>query len=112
MFKKTFTAAVAALTLSAATLAPTSQAQAGNLGKVVAIGILGTAVAAIAGAASSRAQENEYRSDYRPVRGGYDGGFRQVRGGYEGGYGGCGFRNSPIFDEDGIRIGSRRVPAC
>jgi hypothetical protein len=105
MFKKSLTAAVAALTLSAATLAPTSQAQAGNLGKVVAIGILGTAVAAIAGAASSRAQENEYRSDY-------DGGFRQVRGGYEGGYGGCGFRNSPIFDEDGIRIGSRRVPAC
>ncbi|TGD97957.1 hypothetical protein [Methylobacterium nonmethylotrophicum] len=103
MLKKTLTIAVAALTLSSATLAPTSQAQAGGLGKVIAIGILGTAVGAIAGAASARAQENAERS-----RGGDEPGFRQVRSDE----GGCGFRNSPVFDEDGNRIGFRRVPAC
>lgn len=115
MFKKTLTAAVAALTLAAATLAPTSQAQAGSLGKAVAIGILGTAIGAIAAGSAARARQEEgYRSygcydernDYR------QGGFCQVRGGHEGTYGSCGFCNSPIFDEDGNRIGSRRVPAC
>ncbi|WP_232628673.1 hypothetical protein [Methylobacterium sp. Leaf118] len=112
--KKTLTAAVAAHTLSAATLAPTSQAQAGSLGKAVAIGILGTAIGAIAvGSVRARQEQDDRfyghydeRPDYRSS------GFRPVRGGHESTYGGCGFRNSPIFDEDGNRIGSRRVPAC
>ena len=49
--------------------------------------------------------EQGYRSEYRPT-------YRPVRDGYDRSEGGCGFRNSPIFDEDGNRIGSRRVPAC
>ncbi|WP_232628678.1 hypothetical protein [Methylobacterium sp. Leaf118] len=113
MFKKTLTATVAALTLTSATIVAPSSAQAGNLGKAVAIGILGAAVGAIA-AGSARAQQDQgYRSygyDERPDD--RQGGFRQVRGGHESTYGGCGFRNSPLFDEDGNRIGSRHVSAC
>ncbi len=61
MFKKTLTAAVAALTLASATLTTTQSAQAGGLGNLIAVGIVGAA----------------YRSEYRPYRGGYDGcGFR------------------------------------
>ena len=107
MFRKTLTAAVAALTLTGATLTPMHAAQAGSIGKVVAAAVVGVAVGAIAagkarsqeGYQERRYQERGDRSEYRPVRG-YDR--------YEGG---CG-RNSPIFDEDGNRIGSRRVPAC
>ena len=98
MFRKTLTAAVAALTLAGATVTTTSSAQAGSLGKAVAIGIVGTVVGVIAGAANARSRDNDER--YEP---------RSVRVGYESG---CGFRNSPVFDENGNRIGSRPVPAC
>ena len=103
MFKKSLTALVAALALTGATLAPMQSAQAGGLGKFIAAGVVG---AVVGGALASRSAQADrpsyaYRSEYRPVRG-YDDGYR----------GGCGFRNSPIFDEDGNRIGSRRVPAC
>ena len=120
MFKKTLTAAVAALTLAGATVTTTQSAQAGSLGKAVAIGIVGAAVGAIAGAVSSRSSSEEAgsryedRSDYRSggfrqARGGYEGGFRQVRGGYDEG---CGFRVRPVFDEYGNKVGVRNVPAC
>ena len=97
MFKKTLTALVAALTLTSATFTTTQSAQAGTFGKVLAAGIVGVAVGAIA-AGKARSQDQDYRPEYRPARGGYEGG--------------CGFRNSPVFDEYGNRIGSRRVSAC
>ena len=95
MFKKTLTATVAALALAGATVTAPSSAQAGFLGTVVA-GVAGAVVgAAVVGAAASAARpEPVYRSGYRPA------------------YGGCGLRNSPVFDEYGNRVGFRRVPAC
>ena len=96
MFKKTLTATVAALTLTSAGLTTAQPAQAG-IGKVLAAGIVGVAVGAVV-AGSARSQEPGFRSDFRPARGGFDGG--------------CGFRSSPIFDENGNRIGFQRVPAC
>ena len=102
MFRKTLAATVAALTLATASLAPTSQAQAGGFGKFVAAGIVGAIVGGALAARPSQAYQPNY--GYRPVR--------TFEGGYGGGYNGCGFRNSPIFDEDGNRIGSRRVSAC
>ena len=105
MVRKTLTAAVAALTLASATFTTIPSAQAGSLGKAIAIGVVGTVVGVIAGAASARSRESDERSEYRPARGEY----RPVRVGYESG---CGLRNSPIFDENSNRIGSRRVPDC
>ena len=96
MFKKTLTATVAALTLAGATLVPLSSAQAG-FGKAVAAGIVGLAVGAVV-AGSARSQEPNYRSAYRPARGGYDGG--------------CGYRNRAVFDEYGRRVGFQQVSAC
>ena len=96
MFKKTLTATVAALTLASATLTTTQSAQAGGLGNLIAVGIVGAAVGAVA-AGSARSQEPSYRSDDRPYRGGYDG---------------CGFRNRPVFDEYGRQVGVRQVSAC
>ena len=97
MFKKSLTAALAALTLTTASLAPTSSAQAGGLGKFIAAGIVG---AVVGGAIASRGGDRD---------GGYDRGYRPARGGFGGG---CGFRDAPIFDEYGHRIGFRQVPAC
>ena len=110
MFKKTLTAAVAALTLAGATLTTTQSAQAGSLGAAVVAGVVGTVVGVVAGAASSRANtSDDYRPTYRPVRGDYEGGYRQVRGGYDEG---CGFKIRPVFDEFGNKVGIRKVPAC
>ena len=97
MFKKTLTAAVAALTLVSASLAPVSQAQAGGLGKFIAAGIVG---AVVGGAIASRGGDRDP---------GFDRGYRPVRRGFGGD---CGFRDAPIFDEYGHRIGFRQVPAC
>ena len=105
MFKKSLTVLVAALTLTGATFTTTHSAQAGGLGAAVVAGVVGTVVGVVAGAASSRANAD---ADYRPARGGYDGGYRPVRGSYDG----CGFRNAPVFDEDGNRVGFRKVPTC
>ena len=99
MFKKTLTATVAALTLATASLS-TAPAQAGGLGKFIAAGVVGAVVGGALASRSAQADQPSYA--YRPVRGGYDDGYR----------GGCGFRNSPVFDEYGNRIGSRQVPAC
>ena len=119
MFRKTLTAAVAALTLTGATFTTTQSAQAEGLGKLVAIGVVGAAVGAIAGAVSSRSSDNEargYRSQGRfEDRGEYRGnGYRQVSSGYvRGGYDeGCGFKIRPVFDEFGNKVGIRKVPAC
>ena len=101
MVRKTLTAAVAALTLAGATVTTPSSAQAGGLGKFIAAGVVGAVVGSALAARRSEA--------YQPSYGGDASGYRLVREGYEGG---CGFRNSPVFDEDGNRIGSRRVPAC
>jgi predicted N-acetyltransferase YhbS len=86
MFKKTVTAAVAALTLAGATVAVPSAAEARGLGRAVAIGALGFAVGAAA--ASSYAYA-------RPVY-----------------YGGCGFVRQPIVNPWGEVVGFRRIPAC
>lgn len=96
MFKKTLTAAIAALTLAGASLTTTS-AQAGGFGKFVAAGIVG---AVVGGALASRssASDSSYDNGYRPVRGGYNGG--------------CGYSPRPVFDEYGNRVGFRRVPTC
>jgi hypothetical protein len=114
MFKKTLTAAVTALTL--ATAVTPAPAQAGSLGKVVAVGILGAAVGAIAGAAGSKAARAE-DYDRRDDRRGYDrsgDGYREA--GYTSGrrgYGGdCGVESRPVFDRSGEQVGWRRVPAC
>lgn len=105
MFKKTLAAALATLTLTSATLATASSAQAG-FGKAVAAGIVGLAVGSVL-AGSARSQEPTYRS------GGYDdgyrGGYRPVRGGYDDA---CGYRNRPVFDEYGRKVGVQRVSAC
>ena len=95
MFRKTLTTTVAALTIAGSTLTAAQPAQAG-FGKLLAVGLVGAAVGAIA-AGSARSQEPTDRSGYRPVRG------------YEGG---CGYRKSPVFDEYGNRVGFRTVPAC
>ena len=95
MFKKTLTATVAALTLATASLS-TAPAQAGSLGKFIAAGIVGAVVGSALASRPSHAGQPSY--GYRPARGGYDGG--------------CGVRNSPVFDEYGNRVGFRPVPAC
>ena len=49
MFKKTLTAAIAALTLAGATLTTPSSAQAGGFGRFIAAGIVGAAIAVVVG---------------------------------------------------------------
>lgn len=95
MLKKTLTAAVAALTL--ATAVTPAPAQAGSLGKVVAVGILGAAVGAIVGAAGSKAAHSE---EYEPREA------RRFRPSS------CDMRRLPVFDRDGQQVGWRHVPAC
>ena len=86
MFKKTLVAAVAVLTVAGSTVATTSSAQAGPLGRAVAAGAIGFAIGAAAAGSYAYA---------RPVY-----------------YGGCGWVSRPVYDAWGYFVGYRRYPAC
>lgn len=91
MFKKTLTAAVAALTMAGAVATSTQPAEARGLGRAIAFGAAGFAVGALAAGAYARP------AYARPV--------------YYGGYG-CGFVSRPVINAWGDVVAYRRVAAC
>lgn len=91
MFKKTLTAAVAALTLAGTVAATTESAQAGWRGAAITAGVIGLA----AGAAIASSHPVYAAPVYRPVY-----------------YGGCGYVRSPVYNTWGYVVGWRRVAAC
>jgi hypothetical protein len=93
MFKKTLTAAVAALTLAGGLAATTQSAEAGWRGAAITAGVVGLATGA------AIAANNSYY-------GGYSYGYRPVY------YGGCGYVRQPAYNVYGDFVGWRRVPAC
>lgn len=97
MFKKTLTAAVAALTLVSATVTIPSAAQAGSLGKAIAVGFVGAVIGA---ALASKAKAGPVPRVVRP----YGPGHMVDED--------CGFVLRPVFDEFGHKVGMRKVPEC
>ena len=95
MFKKSLTAAVAALTLVGTVAASTQPAEARGIGRAVAFGTAGFAVGALAAGAAAAAT----RPYYAPAYYGY-------------GYAGCGYVSRPVYNSWGYQVGWSSVPAC